>query len=65
MANPIAAILTAKMMLDYLNEKEAADLLYRAVKQNLSEKKVRTIDLGGRPKTNEVGNDIVRTLRSF
>jgi 3-isopropylmalate dehydrogenase len=52
------------MMLDYLNEKEAADLLYRAVKQNLSEKKVRTIDLGGRSKTNEVGNDIVRILRS-
>jgi tartrate dehydrogenase/decarboxylase/D-malate dehydrogenase len=65
LANPIAAILTAKMMLDYLNEKEAADLLYHAVKQNLSEKKVRTIDLGGRSKTNEVGDDIVRTLRSF
>jgi tartrate dehydrogenase/decarboxylase/D-malate dehydrogenase len=64
LANPIAAILTAKMMLDYLGEREAADLLYRAVKQNLSEKKVRTIDLGGRSKTNEVGNDIVRILRS-
>ena len=64
-ANPIAAILTAKLMLDYLGEKEAADLLFRAVKQNLSEKKVRTVDLGGRSKTNEVGEDIVRTLRSF
>jgi isocitrate/isopropylmalate dehydrogenase len=61
----IGVILTAKMMLDYLNEKEAADLLHRAVKQNLSEKKVRTIDLGGRSKTNEVADDIVRTLRSF
>jgi tartrate dehydrogenase/decarboxylase/D-malate dehydrogenase len=65
LANPIAAILTAKMMLDYLGEGEAADLLYRAVKQNLSEKKVRTVDLGGRSKTNEVGDDIVRILRSF
>jgi tartrate dehydrogenase/decarboxylase/D-malate dehydrogenase len=65
LANPIAAILTAKMMLDYLNEKQAADLLYRAVKQNLSEKKIRTIDLGGRSKTNEVGDDIVRILRSL
>jgi len=65
LANPIAAILTAKMILDYLNEGEAANLLYQAVKQNLSEKKIRTIDLGGRSKTNEVGDDIVRILRSL
>jgi tartrate dehydrogenase/decarboxylase/D-malate dehydrogenase len=65
LANPTAAILTAKMMLDYLNETEAANFLYRAVKQNLAEKKVRTIDLGGRSATNEVGDDIVRILRSF
>lgn len=65
LANPLAAILTAKMMLDYLNEDEAATFLYRAVKENLSEKKVRTIDLGGRSKTNEVGDDIVRILHSF
>ena len=63
-ANPIAAILTSKLMLDYLGETEAGDLLYRAVGQNLAEKKVRTIDLGGRSKTNEVGDDIVRILRS-
>ena len=63
LANPIAAILTAKMMLDYLGEKEAADLLYQAVSQNLSEKQIRTIDLGGCSKTNEVGDDIVRILR--
>jgi tartrate dehydrogenase/decarboxylase/D-malate dehydrogenase len=65
LANPIAAILTAKMMLDYLGEKEAADLLLEAVKKNLSEKRIRTIDLGGRSKTNEVGEDIVRILRSL
>jgi tartrate dehydrogenase/decarboxylase/D-malate dehydrogenase len=65
LANPIAAILTAKMMLDYLNESEAANLLLRAVKQNLAEKKARTIDLSGRSKTNEVGDDIVRILRAL
>ncbi len=65
LANPIAATLTAKMMLDYLNEGEAADLLFQAVKQNLAEKKIRTVDLGGRSKTDEVGDDIVRILRSF
>ncbi len=64
-ANPIAAILTAKMMLDYLGEFEASGLLYRAVSQNLVEKRVRTIDLGGRSRTEEVGNDIVRILHAF
>ncbi len=65
LANPIAAILTAKMILDDLGEKSAGDLLYRAVQQNLAEKKVRTADVGGRSKTCEVGDDIVHILRSF
>jgi tartrate dehydrogenase/decarboxylase/D-malate dehydrogenase len=65
LANPIAAILTGKMMLDYLNEREAADLLFRGVKQNLFEKKVRTIDLGGHSRTDEVGDDVVRILQSL
>jgi tartrate dehydrogenase/decarboxylase/D-malate dehydrogenase len=65
LANPVAAILTAKMMLDYLEEKEAAELLYQAVRRNLSEKKVRTVDLGGRSKTNEVGDAIIKNLKSF
>jgi tartrate dehydrogenase/decarboxylase/D-malate dehydrogenase len=65
LANPIAAILTAKLMLDYLGEDEAATLLYQAVKKNLSEKKIRTVDLGGCSRTNEVGEDIIRILRSL
>jgi len=65
LANPIAAILTAKLMLDYLEESEASDLLYQGVKKNLSERKVRTIDLGGHSRTNEVGDDIVRILQSL
>ena len=65
LANPIAAILTAKMILDYLGEKEAANLLHRAVRQNLSEKRIRTTDLGGRSRTDEVGEDIVRILKTL
>lgn len=64
-ANPIAAILTAKMMLDYLGEEEAGSLLYRAVSQNLGERRVRTIDLGGQARTHQVGDEIVRILRSM
>jgi tartrate dehydrogenase/decarboxylase/D-malate dehydrogenase len=51
LANPIAAILTAKMMLDYLNEGEAANLYFRLSNRTWL-KKVRTIDLGvGRRRT--------------
>jgi tartrate dehydrogenase/decarboxylase / D-malate dehydrogenase len=65
LANPIAAILTAKLMLDYLGEDEAAILLYRAIKQNLSERKIRALDLGGHSRTDEVGEDVVRILKSL
>ena len=63
LANPVAAILTAKLMLDYLGEAEAAHLLYEAVKKNLAEKRIKTVDLGGHSRTEEVGDDIVRILR--
>jgi len=65
LANPIAAILTAKLMLDYLDEGEAADLLFQGIKKNLSQRKIRTVDLGGHSRTNEVGDDVVRILRSL
>lgn len=64
-ANPLAAILTAKMMLDFLGESKAAGLLYQAVKRQLAGKKVRTGDLGGDAGSSEVGDDIVRILQAF
>jgi isocitrate/isopropylmalate dehydrogenase len=47
-----------------LEEAEAANLLYQAIKENLSVRKIRTMDLGGHSRTNEVGDDVVRILRS-
>lgn len=64
LANPIAAILTAKMMLDFLGEFQMAGILNQAVKQQLSEKKIRTMDLGGYSRSHEVGNDIVRIIKN-
>jgi len=64
LANPIAAILTAKMMLDFLGEFQTADILYQAVKQQLAEKKVRTGDLGGTARSYEVGDDLVRIIHA-
>lgn len=65
LANPIAAILTAKMMLDFLGEFQTAGILNQAVKQQLAEKKIRTRDLGGDARSYEVGNDIVRILKTM
>ncbi|OGP59965.1 MAG: hypothetical protein A2V65_02880 [Deltaproteobacteria bacterium RBG_13_49_15] len=63
LANPIAAILTAKMLLDFLGETEAAALLLQAVAINLKEGTIRTPDIGGRSKTHEVGASIAAILR--
>ena len=46
-ANPIATILAAKMMLDWLGEKERATTIESAVAEVVREGKVRTYDMGG------------------
>jgi tartrate dehydrogenase/decarboxylase/D-malate dehydrogenase len=63
--NPLAAILSAGMMLDFLGEKRAAGLIDRAIRQNLREGRVRTPDIGGRSKTPEVGDDICRLIEEM
>ncbi len=60
--NPIAAILTAGMMLDFLGAKRAAARIQKAVAAVLAEGKVRTPDLGGRSKTTEVTAAILEHL---
>jgi isocitrate/isopropylmalate dehydrogenase len=57
--NPIATILAAKMMLDYLHESKAAGLVEKAVNEVLKERKVRTYDLGGSSLTQEMADAIV------
>jgi len=61
-ANPIAMILAAKMMMEYINELEAARLIERAVEQILKEKKIRTYDLEGKSTTREVGEAIAEAI---
>ncbi|MDB5353181.1 MAG: isocitrate/isopropylmalate dehydrogenase [Planctomycetota bacterium] len=61
-ANPIAAILSAAMMLDHLEAAAAADDLRRAVAQVLNSKGPRTPDLGGTATTNDVGNAVLAAL---
>lgn len=61
-ANPIAAIRSAAMMLDFLGEGEAARSIEQAVIHNLAEGKLRTPDLGGKSTTHEVGQDILARI---
>lgn len=46
-ANPIATLLTVKMMLDWLGETEKGALVERAVASVIAEGKTRTYDMGG------------------
>ncbi len=63
--NPIAMIMASKMMMEYLGEEEAAELIEKAVIAVLREGKVRTYDLGGSSKTSEVGEAISKKISSI
>jgi 3-isopropylmalate dehydrogenase len=60
--NPIATILAAKMMLDWLGEGEKGAALEKAVAQVIREGKVRTYDMGGSGTTLEMGEAIAAAL---
>ena len=60
--NPIATILTAKMMLDWLGEAEAAKRIENAVAAVISEGEVRTYDMGGSDTTLEMAQAIAGKL---
>jgi 3-isopropylmalate dehydrogenase len=60
--NPIATILAAKMMLDWLGEKKLGDKLEKATAQVIAEGKVRTYDMGGSSKTLEMAEAIACKL---
>ncbi len=62
-ANPLAAIFSAAMMLDHLGEPKAARELEGAVKAVLGAREVRTPDLGGSSSTAEVTAAVLAELR--
>lgn len=61
-ANPIAAIMAAKMMLDYLGEKSTGTQIENSIIDVLLEGKVRTYDLGGTSSTLEMAEAISEKL---
>jgi isocitrate/isopropylmalate dehydrogenase len=60
--NPIATVLAAKMMLDWLGEKEKGIRVERAVASVIKEGKVRTYDMGGSNTTIDMANAIAAYL---
>jgi isocitrate dehydrogenase (NAD+) len=61
-ANPLALLLAAAMMLDHIDRSELAHQLRTAINQTLNEDQVRTGDLGGKASTKEFAQAIVRRL---
>jgi len=60
--NPIATILAAKMMLEWLGEKELGGRLEAATAAVIAEGRVRTYDMGGSATTLEMAEAIARKL---
>lgn len=60
--NPIATILAAKMMLDWLGETEKGAAVEKATAAVIAEGKVRTYDMGGKSTTLEMGQAIAAKL---
>lgn len=62
--NPIATILAAKMMLDWLGETERGARLEQAVAAVIAEGNVRTYDMGGSAKTLDIANAVAAHLET-
>lgn len=60
-ANPIAAILSSAMMLEWLGLAEAATLVRKSVKQALAGGAL-TLDLGGKLRTNEMTDAVIARI---
>ncbi|MHA1397078.1 MAG: isocitrate/isopropylmalate dehydrogenase family protein [Candidatus Heimdallarchaeaceae archaeon] len=61
--NPIATILAAKMMLDWLGEKEMAQKIEKAVESVIAEGKARTYDMGGNTTTTGMTEAICNKIK--
>jgi len=61
-ANPLAAMRSAALMLRHLGYGEGADRIEKAVDEVIREGNVLTPDLGGKSKTSEVVNEVVKRI---
>ncbi|MDH7499509.1 MAG: tartrate dehydrogenase [candidate division NC10 bacterium] len=62
LANPLASILTAAMMFEFLGEAGSASSIRGAVAEHLGQGGARTPDLGGSARTAQVGDEVVARM---
>jgi 3-isopropylmalate dehydrogenase len=60
--NPLATFLAAKLMLDWLGEKDKATRLENAIAAVIAAGRVRTYDMGGKSTTMEMANAVAEEL---
>jgi tartrate dehydrogenase/decarboxylase/D-malate dehydrogenase len=65
LANPLAAVWSASQMLDHLGHPEAAARVLSVMERHMAAAKILTPDMGGIATTAEVGEAIVKRLRSL
>ena len=63
-ANPIATLRSAALMLEFMGYPEIAAQAHQAIDANLSENKIKTADLGGSSSTQEVVSDVLNRIES-
>jgi 3-isopropylmalate dehydrogenase len=61
-ANPVATILSAAMMLEWLGEGTAAERIRAAIRGVFSTRELRTCDMGGRLGTNAMADAVIAKL---
>lgn len=64
-ANPIATIWSAAMMMEHLGHKEAGDVILKSVEKVLKEGIAHTPDMGGKANTRECGNAISEVIKDI
>jgi len=60
--NPMAMLISTRMMLDWLGEKTLAEKLERAIAKTIADGRVRTYDMGGDNTSLEVAGEVARNL---
>ena len=63
-ANPIASVWTAAMMLSHFGEHEAAALIEDAIEKLTAKGKVLTPDLGGNASTVQVTDALIQNIKT-
>lgn len=63
-ANPVAAIRSAAMLLSHIGSQDSAELVEKAIR-NVMARGIRTCDLGGTAGTDEFGREVYRELATL